>query len=264
MPAKADHFLGQYKFACRVSGLQDLDRVLLGQAGCSVDADTVRFELERFEEEESDDELRQRGSQWIARELSRLFALTGRVHSVEEISISPSLGVTIKCALSWTHYPQMPQKHLGWSDAGVIFRTSTWEIASNADNEILRYVLLDSICESAGVRQDWGNQDDFPPRFAEVRLIRNLLAHGDEFPKSNVRKYMNFFRDRFPVDRFKGRPWHLDLALTRKAPLLSAVWKVVLRDCADPCVSLEESDPAMINPSIIYIERGPCPLVDDC
>lgn len=66
------------------------------------------------------------------------------------------------------------------------------------------------------------------------------------------------------MDRFEGRPWHLDLALMRKAPLLSAVWKVMLRDCADPCVSLDELDPAMTNPGIINIDRGPCPLADDC
>jgi hypothetical protein len=157
----------------------------------------------------------------------------------------------------------MPQKHLGWSDPGVIFRTSIWEVASNTESEILRYVLLDSICESAGVHQDWINQDNFPPRFAEVRIIRNLLAHGDKSPNSNVQKYLNFFQDKFRKDRFEGRPWHLDLALMRKAPLLSAVWKVVLRGCADPCVSLEELDPAMTSPGIINIDRGPCPLVDD-
>lgn len=263
MPAKADSFLGPYKFACRVSGLQDHDRILLGRAGCSVDADTVRFDLERYEGEDSDD-FRQRGSRWIARELSRLFALTGRVHDVEEINVRPFLDVTIRCAPSWIHGPQMPQKHLGWSNAGVVFRVSTWEVASTTDNEILRYVLLDSICESAGVCQNWVIKDSFPPRFAEVRIIRNLLAHGARLPRQEVQKYINFFRDRLPADRFEGRPCHLDLALMRKASLLSAVWKVVLRDCADSDVSLEELDPAMKDPGFINIESGPCPFASNC
>lgn len=136
------------------------------------------------------------------------------------------------------------------------FRLSAWDIASHTEDTVLRFVMLDSICESAHVPQDWMNKDSWPPRFAEVRLIRNLLVHGTEVPKGEVLQYLHVCTKSIPGNRFTSRYKHLDLARLRSAHLVLSVWRVVMNDCVEADVELFSEDSASIFGCVIE-EQGP-------
>jgi hypothetical protein len=153
----------------------------------------------------------------------------------------------------------MPPKHTGWSDDAVEFRLSAWEVARHSEDIVLRFVMLDSICESAKVTQDWADNESWPPRFAEVRLIRNLLVHGSERPKEQVRRYLETCTVSIPTSRFTGRHKHLELARLRAPHLMSAVWKIVINDCVDSQIELSCGQPASLK-GIILLDQGPYPI----
>lgn len=250
--------MSNYVISCTVSGLKDLHTKLLQQAGCCVSKDVVKLNFLR-EKGESSDELRNRGERLIGRELSRLNALTGDPFTAAAVKVEPPPGsVTINVAAAWAHAPQMPPNHTGWSEKGLEFRLSAWDIASHTEDTVLRFVMLDSICESAGVSRNWTNKDDWPPRFAEVRLIRNLLVHGSETPKQEVCQYLEACTKSIPESRFTVRYKHLELARLRSPHLLLSVWRIVIDGCVETEVDLHSEQPADLG-GIFTIDNGPFP-----
>jgi hypothetical protein len=236
--------MSNYVVSCKVLGLKSLHINLLEQAGCRVEEGLVTFDLSR-EQEESSDEFRARGARWIGRELSRINVLTSNLFKATFLSFEPAPGnINVNIFTAWSHAPQMPPHHAGWTDEGLEFRLAAWDVASHTDDTVLRFVMLDSICESAGVPQRWINQDSWPPRFAEVRLIRNLLVHGTEMPKNEVRHYLAVCARSISGNRFTSRYEHLELAQLRSAHLVLSVWRVVLRGCVKVHVDLFSDQPA--------------------
>jgi len=248
--------MSNYVVFCNISGLKPMQATLLEQAGCRVLGDVVEFELLR-EQEESSDEFRDRGARWIGRELSRLNVLTGILYKAASLRFEPPTGnVTVNVGAAWGHAPQMPPSHAGWSDEGLEFRVSAWDIASHTEDTVLRFVMLDSICESAGVSQEWIDRGTWPPRFAEVRLIRNLLVHGSAEPNQEVLKYLEVCTRSIPGNRFINRHKHLELARLRSAHLVLSVWRVVVNDCVESEVELSSYQPASLRGCIIE-DQGP-------
>lgn len=251
-----------YVFLCTVPGLREPESSLLAQADCRIQGESVEFYLYRAPDEGSD-QFRDRGAQWIGRELSRVNVLTGRLLKATSLRAEPSPGtITIRVAAAWDHQIQMPPSHCGWSNEAVQFRLSAWDIARHTEDPVLRFVMLDAICESASVSQDWTDQSRPPPRFAEVRLIRNLLVHGSPSPKDQVRQYLGLFRSPVPISRFSGRFKHIEVARIRSPHLLSAVWKIVINDCVDIDLDLNAAEPASSS-GIILFDRGPYPIEND-
>ncbi len=233
--------------------------MLLEQAGCRVCGEEVEFELTRTNDEDSD-EFRDRGARWIARELSRVNALTGKLLKATSLRVDPSPGhQTINVAAVWEHQDQMPPSHSGWPNGAIEFRLSAWAIARHTDDPTLRFVMLDSICESAEVPQKWADYSTWPPRFAEVRLIRNLLVHGSMTPNSEVRRFLERFTISIPGNRFTGRYKHLELARVRSAHLMSAVWAIVINDCVDVQIDLRPAQPATLQ-GFLLVDKGPYPI----
>jgi len=229
---------------------------LLEQAGCRVLGDILTFKLLR-EQEESSDEFRDRGARWIGRELSRLNVLTCNLLKAVSLSFEPPAGdITVNVAAAWGHAPQMPPSHIGWSDEGLEFRVGAWDIACHTDDDVLCFVMLDSICESAGVPQKWTDRDAWPPRFAEVRLIRNLLVHGSEKPNPEVLKYLEVCTRSIPGNRYTNRHKHLELARLRSAHLVLSVWRVVVNGIVESEVELFSDQPASLRGFIVE-DQGP-------
>lgn len=250
-----------YVFYCTVPGLRDPERFLLAQADCRIQEECVEFNLSRAPDEGSD-QFRDRGARWIGRELSRVNALTGRLLRATSLRVEPTPGsITIRVAAAWDHQVQIPPSHCGWSNDAVQFRLSAWDIARHTEDPVLRFVMLDAICESASVCQDWIDQSRLPPRFAEVRLVRNLLVHGSPNPKDQVREYLGLLRSPVPINRFIGRFEHIELARIRSPHLLSAVWKIVINDCVDISIELNAAEPATSS-GIFLLDLGPYPIKD--
>lgn len=248
--------MSNFVVSCKVVGLKSLHVMLLEQAGCCVEDDLVIFELSR-EQEESNNEFRDRGARWIGRELSRINVLTSNLFKVNTLSFEPTLGDTsINLGTVWSQAPQMPPKHVGWSDEGLEFRVAAWDVASHTEDIVLRFVMLDSICESAGVPREWIEEDSWPPRFAEVRFIRNLLVHGTEMPSHQVLRYLEVCTKCIPGNRFTSRHKHLELARLRSAQLVSSVWRVVMNGCVEADVELFSDQPASIGGWLIE-DQGP-------
>lgn len=268
--------MSNYVVSCKVSGLKSLHITLLEQAGSRVQEDLVIFDLSR-EQEETSDEFRDRGARWIGRELSRINVLTGILFKATPPSFEPvpgNINVNIAtassdatqvprlayspftCGTAWSHAPQMPPNHAGWSDEGLEFRLSAWDVASHTEDTVLRFVMLDSICESALVPRKWDNKDSWPPRFAEVRLIRNLLVHGTKVPNEEVLRYLEVCTRSIPGNRFTSRYKHLDLARLRSAHLVLSVWRVVMNDCVEADVELFSKKSASLSGCAIE-EQGP-------
>ncbi|MEQ1814615.1 MAG: hypothetical protein ABL860_09240 [Candidatus Nitrotoga sp.] len=248
-----------YVFRCTVPGLREPETSLLAQADCRIQGESVEFNLNRAPDEESD-QFRDRGGQWIGRELSRVNALTGRLLRAKSLNAEPSPGsITIRVSAAWDHQVQMPPSHCGWANEAVQFRLSAWDIARHTEDPVLRFVMLDAICESASVSQDWTDQSRPPPRFAEVRLIRNLLVHGSPSPNDQVRQYLRLLRPPVPMSRFSGRFEHIELARFRSPHLLSAVWKIVINDCVDIELDLNAAEPASFS-GIMLLDRGSYPI----
>jgi len=234
--------------------------MLLEQAACRISEEAVEFDLTQ-ESDESSDEFRDRGARWIGRELSRVNALTGELLKATSLRTDPSPGgTTIQVAAAWGHQVQIPPTHTGWPDDAVEFRLSAWDVARHTEESVLRFVMLDSICESAGVLQDWTNEQTWPPRFAEVRLIRNLLVHGSKTPNKQVRRYLETCTISTPINRFTGRHKHLELARLRSPHLKSAVWSIVINDCVDAEINLRSAQPASLS-GIILLDNGPHPTI---
>lgn len=251
-----------YLFLCSVPGLREPESSLLAQANCRIRGESVEFNLDRTPDEGSD-HFRNRGAQWIARELSRVNALTGRLLRATSLHAEPSPGlITVQVIAGWDHQVQMPPKHCGWAREGVQFRLGAWEIARHTEDVILRFVMLDAICESASVNQDWTDLSRHPPRFAEVRLIRNLLVHGSSIPKNQVQEYLRLVSASVSASRFDGRFEHIELARFRSPHLLSAVWKIVINDCVDNEIDLQAAEPASTS-GFLLLDRGPYPLTND-
>lgn len=251
-----------YLFLCTVPGLREPESSLLAQANCRIRGESVEFSLDRTPDEGSD-QFRNRGAQWIARELSRVNALTGRLLRATSLRAEPSPGsIAVRVASAWDHQVQMPPRHCGWSNEGVQFRLGAWDIARHTEDVILRFVMLDAICESASVNQAWTDSSRLPPRFAEVRLIRNLLVHGSRNPRDQVRQYLGLLRSPVPASRFAGRFEHIELARTRSPHLLSAVWEIVINDCVDIELDLLATEPASMS-GILLLDRGPYPTGSD-
>lgn len=186
-------------------------------------------------------------------------ALTGRLLSATSLRAEPSPGsITVRPPTGWDHQVQMPPTHCGWSNEAAQFRLSAWDIARHTEDPVLRFVMLDAICESASVSQEWTDQSQVPPRFAEVRLIRNLLVHGSPCPKAQVLQYLRLLRSPVPISRFSGRFEHIELARFRSPHLLSAVWKIVINDCVDIELNLHASEPASSS-GFLLLDRGPYP-----
>lgn len=142
------------------------------------------------------------------------------------------------------------------------FRLGAWDIARHTEDGILRFVMLDAICESASVNQDWTDPSRLPPRFAEVRLSRNLLVHGSPSPKDQVRQYLGLLRSPVPASRFAGRFEHIELGRIRSPHLLSAVWKIMINDCVDIQLNLQATEPASTS-GFLLLDRGPYPIGSD-
>ncbi|KZY74147.1 hypothetical protein A3740_17430 [Oleiphilus sp. HI0068] len=169
-----------YSVTCTVQGLEPLHVALLEQAGCHVTDDRVSYDIS-LQTEETDNEFTERSKRWINRELSRVNALTERFFEATAFEFEPRIGnITVRPAAAWGYVPQKPPSHNGWEDEGLEFRLNAWNVASKTEDVVLRFVMLDTICESTEVNQDWADRDKWPPRFAEVRLVRNLLVHGKE------------------------------------------------------------------------------------
>lgn len=250
--------MSEYVFQCTVLGLLEPHSVLLKQAGCRVSGEEVEFDLTRTSNEKSE-EFRDRGARWIGRELSRVNALTGKLFKASSLRVNPSPGsITVNVAGVWDHQDQIPPSHSGWSNDATEFRLSAWDIARHTDDHVLRFVMLDSICESAMVPQDWIDESSWPPRFAEVRLIRNLLVHGSMTPNYKVRLFLERCTKSVPINRFAGRRDHLELARMRSPHLMSAVWQIVINDCVDVQVDLRCAEPATLR-GILLIDKGPYP-----
>jgi hypothetical protein len=143
---------------------------------------------------------------------------------------------------------------VGWSEEALEFILSAWGVASHTEDLVLCFVMLDTICKAAEVSQDWVDKAKWPPRFAEVRLIRNLLVHGVKTPKPQVREYLEFCTNSIDSNRFENRYQHLELARFRCSHLKSAVWKVVKDE-----VDLLSEEPATLR-GILLIDNGPHPL----
>lgn len=245
-----------YVVSCEISKVTPLQVALLEQAGCRVQEEVVEFELQRLQEETSD-EFRERAGRWIRRELSRLNVLTGNLLKYRSLKIDPPPGgVTVTVAAAWGHAPQSPPCHVGWLKEGAEFRVTAWDVASHAEDLILRFVILDSICESAGVLQTWHNKDSWPPRFAEIRLIRNLLVHGSPDAKREVKQYLDSCIGSMPGNRFTNRHSHIELARLRAPHLTAAVWNIVINDCVETEVEIFCDKPAGLK-GIIIETQGP-------
>jgi hypothetical protein len=189
--------------------------------------------------------------------------LTGRLLRATSLRAEPSPGsITVRVAAGWDHQVQMPPSHCGWSNEAVQFRLSAWDTARHTEDPVLRFVMLDVICESASVSQDWKDQSRPPPRFAEIRLIRNLLVHGRQSPNDQVFQYLRLLRPPVPICRFSGRSEHIELARIRSPHLLSAVWKIVINDCVDIKLDLNAAEPASFS-AILLLDRGPYPIESD-
>lgn len=255
-------FDSSYSFFCIVPGLREPESSLLAQANCRIRGESVEFNLHRTPDEGSD-HFRNRGARWISRELSRVNALTGRLLRATSLRAEPSPGsITARVAAAWDHQIQMPPRHCGWAREGVQFRLGAWDIARHTEDVILRFVMLDAICESASVNQAWTDLSRLPPRFAEVRLIRNLLVHGSPIPKNQVQQYLRLLSAPVPASRFDGRYEHIELARFRSPHLLSAVWKIVINDCVDIEIDLHAAEPASTS-GFLLIDRGPYPRTND-
>ena len=256
--SREPHPTSHYVFRCTVPGLREPETSLLAQADCRIQGESVEFNLNRAPDEGSD-QFRNRGTQWIGRELSRVNALTGRLLSATSLRAEPSPGsITVRPPAGWDHQVQMPPTHCGWSNEAAQFRLSAWDIARHTEDPVLSFVMLDAICESASVSQEWTDQSQVPPRFAEVRLIRNLLVHGSPCPKAQVLQYLRLLRSPVPISRFSGRFEHIELARFRSPHLLSAVWKIVINDCVDIELNLHASEPASSS-GFLLLDRGPYP-----
>lgn len=251
-----------YSFLYSVPGLREPESSLLAQANCRVRGESVEFNLDRTPDEGSD-HFRNRGARWIARELSRVNALTGRLLRATALHANPSPGsITVQVASAWDHQVQMPPRHCGWSNEGAQFRLGVWDVARHTEDVILHFVMLDAICESASVNQDWTDTSRLPPRFAEVRLIRNLLVHGRLIPKDQVLRYLGLLRSPIPASRFTGRFEHIELARFRSPHLLSAVWKIVINDCVDIELDLQAAEPASAS-GLLLLDQGPYSITND-
>ncbi len=260
--AREPNPISSYVFRCTIPELREPEISLLEQADCRIQGESVEFNLIRAPDEGCD-QFQRRASQWITRELSRVNVLTGRLLKATSITSEPPPdSVTTRVSGVWDHMVQMPLRHCGWSNEAIQFRLSAWESARHTEDTVLRFVMLDAICESASVSRDWTDKSRFPPRFAEVRLIRNLIVHGGENPNNQVRQYLGFLRDPIPISRYSGRLQHIDLARIRAPYLMSAVWNVVINDCVDNELDLNESEPAMLS-GFILIDNGPCPIEND-
>lgn len=245
-----------YSIKYTIPGLQEPERSLLAQAECNIKGETVEFILLRTPED-NDEQFTRLANRWIARELSRINVLTGKLLKAKHLCTEPPLGVTIRVPTGWDHQVQMPHSHCGWNDKSAEFRIGAWDTARHSHDPVLRYVMLDAICESACVAREWINKDRMPPRFAEVRLIRNLLVHGSEDPNVDVARYLSLYNPSIPDNRFSNREEHLNLARMRSAHLLSAVWRIVINDLVDIDYNLRQDEPASQG-GIFLISDGPC------
>jgi hypothetical protein len=260
MSSEEDH-LGTYSIKFIVPGLQEPERSLLAQADCQTKGESVDFLLQRRSEDD-DEQFTRRANRWIARELSRVNVLTGKLLYAKDLCTEPGLGVAIRVPTAWDHQVQMPNSHCGWSDESAEFRIDAWDVARHASDPILRFVMLNTICESACVNQAWLEKDRMPPRFAEIRLIRNLLVHGSQSPKEDVARYLGLYNPSIPNSRFSNRDDHLNLARMRSAHLLSAVWQIVINDIVDIEQNLRPNEPATQG-GILLIDHGPFPIGSD-
>ncbi len=252
---------GTYSIKFTIPGLQEPERSLLAQAECHVEGETVDFLLLRRPEDD-DEQFKSLANRWIARELCRVNVLTGKLLKAKDLCTEPSLGVVIRVPTGWDHQVQVPHSHRGWSDESAEFRIGAWDVARHSNDPVLRFVMLDTICESACVTQAWMNKDRMPPRFAEIRLIRNLLVHGSEKPNEDVARYLCLYNPSIPNYRFSNREDHLNLARMRSAHLLSAVWQIVINDIVDIEHNLRENEPASQG-GIFLISHGPFPNASD-
>jgi len=251
--------MSSYVVSCEIIGLTSLQSTLLEQGGCRVAVDTVEFEVVR-NQDESSDEFRDRCNRWINRELFRVNAFTNNLLKATSIKIEPPPGgITINASAGWGHCKQLPLNHVGWSDESLEFILSAWSVAIHSKDLVLCFVMLDTICEAAEVTQDWGDQAKWPPRFAEVRLIRNLLVHGVKTPKNQVRKYLELCSHSIDPNRFESRYQHLELARLRCSHLKSAVWKIVMSKSVEAEVDIFSDEPASLN-GIVLIDYGPHPF----
>jgi hypothetical protein len=251
--------MSNYVVKCEIPDLTSLHSTLLEQGGCRIADEKVEFELAR-NCDESSDKFRNRCARWISRELSRLNALTNKLLKATSINIDPSPGgITIKASTGWAHQKQFPPSHVGWSEEALEFILSAWGVASHTEDLVLCFVMLDTICEAAEVSQNWVDKAKWPPRFAEVRLIRNLLVHGVKTPKPQVREYLEFCTNSIDSNRFENRYQHLELAQFRCSHLKSAVWKVVMNKVVEDEVDLLSEEPATLR-GILLIDNGPHPF----
>ncbi len=249
--------MSTYVFNCKIEGLKPEDKTLLEQAGCRFSNGSWEFDLIR-KDGESGDDFRQRGRQWLERELARLTVLTASLCEFKDLNATPSPGgITVKLQTAWGHRPQMPDSHVGWGDSSAEFRASAWVVAKKTNDIVLEFVMLDCICESANVTQKWTDRDTYPPRFAEVRILRNLLVHGQNSPRQEVLQYLDRFRT-VGSSRYSDRDNHLKLAQSRSAHLQSAVWHIVVNDCVDEDVDIRASEPASQG-GLVIVDEGPCP-----
>lgn len=248
---------GAYSIQFTIPGLKEPERSLLAQAECHIEGETVGFLLLRRPEDD-DEQFTRRANRWIARELSRVNVLTGKLLKATDLCTEPPLGVTIRLPTGWVQQAQVPHSHCGWSEESAECRIGAWDVARHSNDPVLLFVMFDAICESACVTQAWIDKDRMPPRFAEVRLIRNLLVHGSESPNEDVARYLSLYNPSIPKSRFSNREDHLNLARMRSAHLLSAVWQIVLNDIVDAEQSLMEDEPASQG-GIILFSHGPFP-----
>lgn len=222
---KEPNRVAPYVFYCTVPGLREPETFLLAQADCRIQDELVEFNLNRTPDEGSD-QFRDRGAQWIGRELSRVNALTGRLLKATSLRVEPTPGsITIRVAAAWDHQVQMPPGHCGWSNDAAQFRLSAWDIARHTEDPVLRFVMR------------------------------------SPSPKDQVRQYLGLLRSPVPINRFLGRFEHIELAKIRSPHLLSAVWKIVINDCVDISIELNAAEPASSS-GIFLLDRGPYPIKD--
>ena len=194
-----------------------------------------QFELEADRlVDESNEDFEARVQHEIERELLRISVLSGTFYQASITNIEPmiSRNRNIQASTGWGHRvvdPKRAGKPQNWTGA-VETKLMLWRrVSEDRSDPILVYAYLFMICEPDGI-DDWDHESNLAPSaFQEIRLIRNLLLHSTEKPKTRVVAYCklhNLNPDRTP----REVEAHKKHARDRLHAVLGEVWKMLLQD----------------------------------